>query len=370
MSELMLIWWITLFLATVSLLVMGFLVIRRSWDERSERYNQDARKVVQDILFRFMLTENLDHERDLRNLLGFQRREKLLLRKLAIDLFHLIQGQERERLSHILSQIGFREDCLHDLRTGTPRRRRLAAAALQIFDDEESRQALLHALDDGDADTRVVAATTLLILNAVPATPLLLDKLQESIENQSHQVRNLFHGIARQAPSALVQAASDSNLSAASKALLAESMAFASSFEVLDPLLSFAVDADAEVRASAIRSLTSLQHPVVEPVIKKGLNDPSWQVRAMAARAAGRIGLRDCVSALSYQMDDANWWVRFRAAEALYRLGDVGIEALQMRAGYTGCGDFGRGARMAALVLDEHGIRVASELIAENTSHA
>jgi HEAT repeat protein len=370
MSELMLIWWVTLFLATVSLLIMVFLVIRRARDERAERYNQNARKVIQEILFRFMLTENLDYERDLRNLLAFQRREQLLLRKLAIDLFHLIRGQERDRLSQILSQIGFREDCLQDLRSGTGRRRRLAAAALEIFDDEECLTALRRALDDDDADTRVVAATTLLILNAVPETPVLLYKLRDSIENQSHQVRNLFHGIARQAPSALVAATTDKNLSPASKSLLAESMAFASSFEVLEPLLAYAVDDNPEVRASAIRSLTSLQHPVVEPVIKKGLNDPSWQVRAMAARAAGRIGLRDCVSALSYQMDDPNWWVRFRAAEALYRLGDVGIEALQMRAGDAGCGDVSRGARMAALVLDEHGVRVASELIAETPRHA
>lgn len=87
----------------------------------------------------------------------------------------------------------------------------------------------------------------------------------------------------------------------------------------------------------------------------------NWQVRAVAARAAGRIGLQDCMSPLNFLVDDRNWWVRFRAAEALFKMGADGITMLQIRATYTGCGGFGRGARMAALILDENGLRQFSD---------
>lgn len=360
MSELMLIWWITAVLAGCSLLILAVLAVRRALFEYRAVHDLEVRKLIQAILFRFMLADNAGHQQDLDNLMNFRRREKPLLRKLAIDLFHLIQGHERQRISAVLNRIGFREDCLIDLKKGSPRRRRLAAGALQIFNDDESRTALIQALDDRDPQTRVAAADSLLVIKALPDLDVLLEKLEVSIDGSSRDMRALFRDIARQHPAMLIKVAVHKNLSLKKRLLIADCMAESGSYNVVPILMDYARDQDPELRAAAIRSLTSLQHPAALPVIQDGLRDMHWQVRASAARAAGRIGLTECMSGVNFLVDDRNWWVRFRAAESLFRLGEQGIDILKLRASYTGCGGFGRGARMAALVLDERGIRVLS----------
>lgn len=356
-----LIWLATWVLAVASMLIFAVLVMRRAIDEYRAQHNVAVRKVIQQILFRYMLDGSEAEQADLQVLLSFRRRDKPVLRKLAIDLFHLVQGKERDRLTHLLKRISFRGECIRDMNKGGARQRLLAAAALQMFADDKSRKALIKALDDDDEETRIAAADSLLIIGALPDLDVLLEKLKFSIAARSRDVRTLFRDIARRSPAHLIALAAHRNLGMTEKLLIAEAMVDARDYRVLEVLLTYARDADAELRSTALRALSALQHPAAADVVRRGLADMSWQVRAVAARAAGRIGLQECLSALNFLVDDRNWWVRFRAAEALFKLGPEGIAVLQLRATYTGCGGFGRGARMAALILDENGLRQFSD---------
>ncbi len=353
-----LIWMVTSVLAGASLLILALLVVRRAADEYRAKNNDLVRKIIQQILFRYMLDDKEADQTDLQNLLKFRRHDKPILRKLAIDLFHLVKGKERRRLTKLLKSIRFRDECITDLARGNVRQRQLAAAALQIFADEKSRKALLRALDDRDEETRIAAADSLLIIEALPDMDVLMDKLRFSIAAKSRDVRTLFRDIARRSPGHLIMLAAHRNLGTTEKLLIAEAMVDARDYQVLEVLQAYAKDVDVDIRSTALRALSALQHPAAADVVRRGLADMSWQVRAVAAKAAGRIGLQDCLSALNFLMDDRNWWVRFRAAEALLKLGDDGIEVLQLRATYTGCGGFGQGARLAALMLDENGLRL------------
>jgi hypothetical protein len=363
MNELQLIWWTTIVLAAFALMVLFTLVVRRAYDEYSEIHERETRRLVQSILFKYMLSYDSGDNADLNNLLNFGRREKPVLRKLAIDLFHLVKGREREHLTAILARTGFHKECLKDLKRSNVRQRRLAAAALQIFDDKESREALIQALNDRDMEVRISAADSLLVIDALPDLAVLLEKLEPAIVIQSRDVRTLFRHIARINPGLLLGLSRHSNLTVVHKRLIAEAMSESRDYRVLQTLSEYAGDTDTELRSTAVRALAVLQHPGAAPVIKRGLADMSWQVRAVAAKAAGRIGLPECISQLNFLMDDRNWWVRFRAAEALFKIGDDGIKVLEVRAMYTGCGGFGRGARMAALVLDEHGLTPPPQLM-------
>ncbi len=356
-----LIWLATWALAGASLLILLVLVARRGIDEyRTKRY-REVRKAIQQILFRYMLDDSEPDQADLQNLLDFRRRDKPVLRKLAIDLFHLVRGKERTRLAELLRRISFRKECVKDLARGRSRQRHLAAAALQMFPDKKTEKALLKALNDPDEETRIAAADSLLVIDALPDLDVLMEKLKFSIAAKSRDVRTLFRDIARVSPAHLISLAAHSNLGVTEKLLIAEAMVDARDYQVLGVLLRYAGDADAEVRATALRALSALQHPAAGDAVRRGLSDMSWQVRAVAAKAAGRIGMQECLSALNFLVDDRNWWVRFRAAEALFKLGGDGIVVLQVRATYTGCGGFGRGARMAALILDENGLRQYTE---------
>lgn len=363
MNSLMTIWWLCLVLASLAVATLALLLIRRRIDENGQAKARQARLAIQTILFQFLISDESLSESRLQSLSQFRRRDQRELRQLSIDLFHLIKGTEQRRLSRVLDRIGLQQDCLGDLRSKDVRTRRLAAEALQIFDDETSRTALLQALEDPDPDTRVAAADSLLVRGHLPDIHFLMSRLTPAIRLQSRDLRTLFRDIARLQPKDLNKRVNAGGLSRNEKLLIAEALAFAADYQLLDVLKTWARDPDAELRATAVRSLATLQHPAAEAEIRAALTDMNWQVRAVAARAAGRIHLQSCESALNYLMDDRNWWVRFRAAEALFRLGESGVNVLLVRAHYAGCGGFGRGARMAALVLNEHGIGALTEQI-------
>src|SRR4029453_16178002 len=94
---------------------------------------------------------------------------------------------------------------------------------------------------------------------------------------------------------------------------------------LIAPLVS---DANAELRAVALRALATLGHPAARRLVERALSDEDWTVRTQAAVSAGRIGLTDLTPVLARLVDDDKWWPRFRAAEALYLLGQQGYRAL------------------------------------------
>jgi len=64
------------------------------------------------------------------------------------------------------------------------------------------------------------------------------------------------------------------------------------------------------------------------PDLVRALADPDWPVRAMAAKALGRIASADAVEPLTRALRDREWWVRSNAAGALKLLGPRGQQAL------------------------------------------
>src|SRR5204862_117894 len=62
--------------------------------------------------------------------------------------------------------------------------------------------------------------------------------------------------------------------------------------------------------------------------LTEALRDPEWPVRAMAAKALGRVGGQGAIAALCEALKDRQWWVRANAAEALRLVGPAGRDAL------------------------------------------
>ncbi|MDO9316794.1 MAG: HEAT repeat domain-containing protein [Gammaproteobacteria bacterium] len=356
MNLLQFIWWTSLVLALSSLMVMVVLVLRRMRDERRARQEQHVRSVIQKILFNYMDSDWMSGQKDLNNLMNMNRAAQHVLRKLTIDLCHLIQGQERQQLTSLLTRSGFRNECVRDLRSRIVEDRRSAASALQLFSDTTTEQALLAALDDDDGHVRLAAASSLKMINALPDLRILISKLEEKDVLASRDVRTLFRDMARRKPLALRQLAADSGNDTQLKIVLADAMSETSDFRVLEDLYRFASDDDLDVRTTALRSLGALQHPDASAVVEHSLSDAQWQVRAVAAGAAGQIGLEYLVPQLTRLLDDDSWWVRFRSAEALSDLGATGQQALRERAATINSVNDNAGGRMAALVLDEHGL--------------
>jgi HEAT repeat protein len=59
------------------------------------------------------------------------------------------------------------------------------------------------------------------------------------------------------------------------------------------------------------------------------LDDAEWPVRAMAAKALGRMLVVDAIPELGRALRDRQWWVRHNAARALRSIGPRGLEELE-----------------------------------------
>ena len=168
------VWWLSLVLGGLAITTLLVLLVRRYIDEIRQAKARQSRLAIQAILFQFLVSDEALSEARLQSLGQFRRRDQKTLRQLAIDLFHLIKGAEQRRLTRVLDLIGLQDDCLGDLHSKDVRTRRLAAEALQIFNSETARAALLQALEDPDPDTRVAAADSLLISGHLPAIHYLM----------------------------------------------------------------------------------------------------------------------------------------------------------------------------------------------------
>jgi HEAT repeat protein len=83
----------------------------------------------------------------------------------------------------------------------------------------------------------------------------------------------------------------------------------------------------------------------------RALADGAWPVRAMAAKALGRLGRAEAVEPLARVLGDPEWWVRSNAARALFALGPAGAGALER----TLASDDRFAREQAVLMLEELG---------------
>ena len=89
-----------------------------------------------------------------------------------------------------------------------------------------------------------------------------------------------------------------------------------------------------EVRAAAVRSLSTLGEEAPVGILIRALEDRDWEVRALAAKALDPIKTPEVSSALYNALFDQQWWVRQNAARAL--ASHPGYEALFVLAAESG----------------------------------
>ncbi len=86
-------------------------------------------------------------------------------------------------------------------------------------------------------------------------------------------------------------------------------------------LLSLLADSHPEIRAQAIRALSTHWVKAAAPQIASLVKDPDAEVRMQAAIALGRIGVPEQAGALVATLSDEDRWVRFVGRASLVKLG-------------------------------------------------
>ena len=198
--------------------------------------------------------------------------------------------------------------------------RRIAALRVLCAAGHPRALALLEtALMDGDPD---VVAATVSLLGAQPArkaAELLVHALRHRMHSHSRVAARLDH-FALDVSDLLLPLAADADpvVRFWGATLLAR---YGPSPIVVAALELLAHDGDAAVRKAAIESLGVAGGPFAADVALTLLEDPSWFVRAHAARALGDLERADLAPRVLPLLADREWWVRTAAKDALQAMG-------------------------------------------------
>lgn len=326
MSTLQYLWVSALVLAGAALLIMIGLLIGRAFLGWAGRSREAERR---------RMTRLLLGDGPARKPRRSSRRD--LLAEFAVELVQLVRGSDRERFAAVATEMGVPARLRHHLRSGSARLRLAAAEALAVFPDERTVATLHAALDDGNADVRLNAALSLAALGRAPPARELVDRLGIGTTEHSLLTLALLRDIAAERPDEVKALVLDPTVPPAAKATAIDALSASSDYSLVPVILTLASTADADdpVLPRYLAALGAFGHPAALPAVRRGLGSPSWEVRAAATEAAGRIGLRDLGPQLRQLLGDSVWWVRFRAGEALTRLGEDGTRLLRDAAGHA-----------------------------------
>jgi HEAT repeat protein len=257
-----------------------------------------------------------------------------VLTDLAVEMLELVRGDEKRRFAERTVKAGAAERLYERLRRGDVRTRILAAAALANFVDEKTRMALIDALDDGNRGVRLTAALSLAEGGRAPPAEGVILKLGLGEQEGSLLTVMLLFEMAQASVGDVRSLLLNVLTAPAIKAAAAEALARCDDFASIPVIAALAMNADP--RASELPrylgALAEFEHPAGSAAVLHCLDSPVAEVRAAAARAAGRIVVDAALDRLERLLGDPDWWVRFRAAHALLRYGDTGEERLQRTA--------------------------------------
>ena len=352
MSQLALLWWASIVLATAALLWMSALVIGRLLRERT-----DAKRVHDRGLARAAFLDAMNGRGDPAALLDCLRHRARLMAEALLEAMALVRGAERDRLISTLAFIGVDAGLRRRLSIGSLSGRMVAAEALANFPSADTVTALRRALPRArDSNLRVALMRSLIEIDASPPLGQVLQDIARIRGADSLLYLPLIGQLVKADISDALRAFGDPETPAASRAILTEALGASGDFRVLETLCVVISAPDVELRIAGVRGLAAMGHPAAEPQILAALGDPVWMVRSAACEAAGRIGLQNATPLLVEHLSDCVWWVRFRAGEALAMLGQPGIDELRHVA-LTGAD---RAGRAASLALAERGFAAIS----------
>ena len=342
MSVLALIWWLSLVLAAVALLVMGLLVLIRLLTARRHR-NWAARRRE---LTRRLLSGDQSSTEELRHL------PRELTADTFVELIRLVRGHEREAFIAQAAELGVPQHLGRQLRRGTARERLLAAQSLGQFPGEDNTALLQDALADRKPEVRLAAALSLAEAGHFEHVGDLVRKLGLGSSEGSTLAVTLFRSLSAERLDEIKALVTAPDVPVPVRLAAMEALATTGDYSLVPAITQLAIHApdDSVELPGYLRALGLFGHPAARPAVLNGLGRSSLAARAAASGAAGRIGLVEFAGRLALLLDDNEWWVRFRAAEALLRLGTPGVEWLR-RQEHEGSP---RGRSAAASMLAEH----------------
>lgn len=329
------IWWLSVGLAGLNILVLIFLYFRRLIINARMARQATKRASLQEYVYA-ALSGTADTSRT------FTPDEQRILLGLVTEMMRGVTGTMREQLVALLDKVIDQERMVRGLKTSAAEDRAKIAARLFWATSPKVHEALREAMNDPYSQV-VLAAINSLISAGQPLSLIdIVPKLETRGMLGHRAVRDVFRKLAPSNMSALLALMDDKDPAVVVLAIdaLARMPSSAASRRLAQIVNEHPV---VDVRATAVRTIGLMGERALDGAILKALSDPAWEVKGQAAIAAGRMRLTDAAPLLERLARDSNWWLQLRSAQALARLGEAGVtilESLRADPNHTGLAEF------------------------------
>jgi HEAT repeat protein len=251
------------------------------------------------------------------------RKERDVLRQVALAALMELRGRERAKLTELLERTGVVAFTVADLNARGRVKRRRAADMLAEMRSAQARPALVAGLEDSDSAVRLGCARALVELGDDESAAHIVGVAAAEADVSPGAAADVFLGIAAWRP-ALLGAAMSSTTSPALRRILASIIGELRIAEHASLLRAALLDPDDQLAARSARGLGLIGDDHSLETLMQVLGDSRrdrW-VRAAAATSLGWIGDRRALSSLEGALHSGDWTVAAAATDALSLLGE------------------------------------------------
>lgn len=257
-------------------------------------------------------------------------------------------GAPAAALTAALDSIGEVKGLVRRARSRSTTRRRTAVRQLAECGGDDARDALARALDDRDWEVRRAARDGLLSDGREEPVRLALDSYLREPTKSLGWRRAFYARFASVAPAHLCSILARHGLESEEEKHAIDALGHARATLAASEVRSRLRSQDPELRASAARFAGKVEDADSVDDLTRLLRDSEWFVRAAAARALETLPKsNEALVALSDCLEDGTWWVRANAARTLARTGERGRRILLDAIGREDA--YARDAAIAAL---------------------
>ena len=241
-----------------------------------------------------------------------------------------ILGQEREQLIRLLQGLGFDAFLLDKLARGQEWERVFAVNFLGLMGNPAHVPTLRGLLHDSSRLVRHQAASVLMGFKDIASVRSVLSRFCGPDWAGEDQVLLLLMNHGQETLGELGAMLRAGDLSVREiRVVLKMFQQFNCTEMTWDMVSLYGQLTDRETRLVALSALESFEDPFLAGFFETQLADADAAVRAIAARALGKVGDETVVAVLSQHLAEDEFWVVKHTAWALAQLGEAGMKALR-----------------------------------------
>lgn len=322
------IWYATLILVFLSLIVFFTLVFLRFFHDRRASKNKLRKKYIQ----KNLLIHLSNPLQNLKNIILQNSEDENLIAEIAPEILRNLKGLSYQRMLDTLKRLGLYEWTLKNLKSRNLPQKIAAIHLASFWPYPKIQQELIHLLKNKEPAVVHAALESLSCSKNFKLFALIIGHLKQQSNFSAPIISDLFQEFGSSISSLLLDLLQNKGIP--TPLYLASLMALiriGNPQQINTAAMLFCDDKNDDLRFQAHLAFLKLGKPVDNKLLKKAALDRDWRIRQTAAHFA-EYSSRLPVEVLKKLLKDENFFVGFRSGKTLFQSGAIGAKLLQTMA--------------------------------------